>query len=103
MIYGLATLETSGLKIGGAGIWKILGGASYILYLVHQPIGSIALRGLPGVSILPREITLVMIAVISVAAAVALHMVVERPLLKFLTGKLVGRGPPAGLARTMAA
>ena len=61
---------------------QALGGCSYVLYLVHNPVGSIAFRVLDRSPVrLGPEAMMLALAAIAVAAALALHWWIERPLM----------------------
>lgn len=88
LIYGLANMERQWV-MPHAGLWKALGGSSYLLYLVHQPLASLALR-LPGVvHAFSAEALLLLLAVIAVCLALMLHLTVERWVLRRLTGIMI--------------
>jgi exopolysaccharide production protein ExoZ len=99
MIAGLATAERQGrLRIGPAGAF--LGDASYALYLMHTVVIGLAARvlGVLGlVKALPVEAVFAVVVAAAVLAGAALHVLVERRLLRWLGG--LGRGAPAGVAK----
>jgi len=87
MIYGLAKSE-SGWKIRAPGLWRLLGGSSYLLYLIHPPIASLAIRVIPLFRTMPTEMVFLLLASATVAAAIGLHVVIERQLLAYLSAKI---------------
>lgn len=64
-------------------ILALLGGSSYVLYLIHGPVGSLVIRLATHVR-LPPEIAFVLLTLIPVAVAVMLHIWVEKPILRAL-------------------
>jgi hypothetical protein len=72
-----------------------LAGASYLLYLTHGPVGSLAIRILQRLPAMPPAVLLALLSVVAVAAALLLHVAVERPLLARLRA---GIRPATGLA-----
>lgn len=85
LVYGLVCWE-SGHRIARAPLWKTLGGASYILYLVHPPIGSVLVRLLQKLPLASPTIVYALLVVIAVAGAILLHRLVEKPILRLLSG-----------------
>jgi len=96
MIAGLAAAERQGrLQIGAAGAF--LGDASYAIYLIHTVVIGLVARalGLLGlVKLLPIAVVFAVVVAASVAAGAALHVLVERRLLRWLGG--LGRRTTAG-------
>lgn len=94
LILALVRAEAAGkLRIRG---WiPLLGDASYALYLIHFPLivtlakllRSIGLNGLPG-----ALMAFVLIFITCQLAALAFHLVVERPILAALSGSYQHRG-----------
>ena len=58
------------------------GGASYVLYLVHGPVGSLAIRALLRFA-LPGEVLLLALTAAQLLAALLIHIWIERPILRF--------------------
>lgn len=83
LIYGLVGLEQR-WKMPGTAIWKALGGCSYILYLIHQPLASVLERLLRRFADVSGEAAFVILAACALAAALVVHLIVERPLLAWL-------------------
>lgn len=77
----------------------VLGAASYILYLIHEPLYSvlekILPRAAPRLFALPMT-TFLLYAVIAIAVSVALHFAIERPALLVLRRSLL---PNSGATR----
>lgn len=95
LVHGLVGKESgreagreSGWRIAGAGAWKMLGGSSYILYLVHQPLASFALRAARPLGNMPPHLLFWLLVALAVAAALAVHLLVERPLLARLRARM---------------
>jgi peptidoglycan/LPS O-acetylase OafA/YrhL len=66
-------------------VTETLGGASYLLYLVHPVFGSLFIRIFRGFSIgAPPALVLAALTLGSIAAAVLLHLFVEKPVLAWL-------------------
>lgn len=64
-----------------------LGGASYLLYLVHAPAGSVMVRIFAVLPFaLPPLVILAIMLAASVTAATVLHLFVERPIMRWLRG-----------------
>jgi exopolysaccharide production protein ExoZ len=77
--------------------WLELGDASYVLYLVHLPLMVILCKtalwlGLQRAGVLGAMTAYVAILPACVAAAVALHRLLEKPLLRVLSGGRIERG-----------
>ena len=83
MIFGLVRLE-SVWSMPAPGLVRILGGSSYILYLVHQPLGSALIRVMPTATTMSAAATFVILVVLAVLTALALHLAIERPILALL-------------------
>jgi exopolysaccharide production protein ExoZ len=83
LISGLVRLEAR-WPMPAPGFWKAAGGSSYLLYLIHQPLASIAVRFLKHLRLSP-EAMFVILAVSAVAAALVIHLTVETWLLKRLS------------------
>jgi exopolysaccharide production protein ExoZ len=91
LIFGLVRLEEAGWIMPWARIWKVLGGASYLIYLLHQPFASLAMRLVKPLSRLPTDLAYLILVASAVTSAIALHVFVERPLLRWLSRQLMGR------------
>tara|TARA_R110000868_G_scaffold398594_2_gene671817 strand:- start:1058 stop:1750 length:693 start_codon:yes stop_codon:yes gene_type:complete len=61
----------------------VLGGSSYVLYLVHGPIGSVFIRGLKPLH-LSSEVLFLSLVIAPVIAAALIHLWIERPILRAL-------------------
>lgn len=66
---------------------KLLGDASYALYLVHYPLLSILARLFmsPPLRYIPAPFAYVLMAAICIAAAILFHKLIEKPLMRFVT------------------
>ncbi|RFU47897.1 acyltransferase [Paraburkholderia sp. DHOC27] len=87
LIFGAAKSEDRGVVYGGGRYWQLLGGASYVLYLLHYPLVSLVMKvmthvGLHGSS--GAYVALATATVAAVALAVVFHLRVERPMLRAL-------------------
>jgi exopolysaccharide production protein ExoZ len=67
----------------------LLGDASYALYLIHYPLLTVAARAWfrLGLDRVPAGIAFVLLVALCVAAGIALHLFVEKPLLRLLRGR----------------
>jgi peptidoglycan/LPS O-acetylase OafA/YrhL len=86
LISGLVRLEAR-WTLPAPRFWKAAGGSSYVLYLIHQPLASLALRALKRLPLSP-EAMFVILAISAVAAALLIHLTVER----WLLGRLSALG-----------
>ncbi len=83
LIAGLVALEP-GRAWRWERLWTILGGASYTLYLLHQPLGSILVRLLrPLVEAAPLAAYL-LASLTAILAAIAVHLTIEKWMLRKL-------------------
>jgi peptidoglycan/LPS O-acetylase OafA/YrhL len=100
LIFGLATIE----NVRRFKIWKgwlLLGDSSYVLYLVHYPIISMACKigiaaGLVGFA--GAAITWVLTALFCVVIAALIHVMIEAPMLttaRAFIGRAAGARKPA--------
>lgn len=97
LILGLVRLEMAGWRVPAARMWTVLGGASYTLYLVHQPIGSVLMRLLSRFHAASAPAIFAGSVLISVAVAVVLHLTVERSMLHLLNRALKNRLSRSGV------
>ena len=99
VIHGLVRVEQSGRIIGGGRGWQLLGAASYMLYLIHFPLISAALKVAHALGLLDGPVTTFLtylaILALSTAAAVILHLVIEKPLLDCWAARLRSSKRPA--------
>jgi exopolysaccharide production protein ExoZ len=93
LIFGLVRMEQRGLRLPAPRTWRVLGGSSYILYLVHQPLASALVRLAPDAPTIPPEAAFLALATIAVGVSLALHLVAERPLLAALNSIARGARP----------
>jgi exopolysaccharide production protein ExoZ len=89
ILLGLVEAERGGMiRFGRAGV--MLGDASYALYLIHLTVIPLAVRALAHfvfLAALPAAVTLAVLMVLCVCAALVLHKGVEVPLATFLHGR----------------
>ncbi|WP_342359371.1 acyltransferase [Terrarubrum flagellatum] len=90
LIYGLVRFE-AGRTLPAAGLWKMLGGASYLLYLVHQPLASAAFRVVPPLKTMAPELAFILLTAAAIVVALLGHLLVEKPILAFLSGQFTQR------------
>jgi exopolysaccharide production protein ExoZ len=84
LIHGLVALEQR-RAIPWERAWAVLGGSSYLLYLIHQPLASLALRVVKPLKMLPPNLVFVILAMLATLAAVVGHLTVERWILARLS------------------
>ena len=100
VIYGAATLER-GADFVLASPLRLLGDASYAIYLVHYPVVSAMSKLVTRVNAvhpLPDAVAFVAVVAPAVAAGIAFHLAVERPLLARLPTRLGASSVPVGVA-----
>lgn len=78
-----------------APLLRLLGDASYAIYLVHLPVIIAAIRVLRAYNVPPTLAPLSAVAVVATVAGIAFHLVIERPLTRAL-GARVAQRPAAG-------
>ena len=96
IVIGLARAEAAGAVRCGGGMVKLLGDASYALYLLHIPIISVGVKLAAGLGLSSTPALLMAYLALfaaCVVAAVVFHITVERRLLR-----LFRRGPPSAVA-----
>ena len=103
VIFGVTQLEMR-CPLPGARVLKLLGGASYALYLVHAVVGSIVIRVFDHsiLSRVPNGLVFLAMVLAALLVALGLHLIIERPLLGWLRLRLLaGRSakPHAGHKR----
>jgi exopolysaccharide production protein ExoZ len=93
LVFGLVSIDRA-RAAAKSPLLAYAGGCSYVLYLIHIPLGSVSVRlfkhagaGLPPVA------KLIVMAVIAVAGALIVHVAVEKPLVKLLRARLMRRKP----------
>jgi peptidoglycan/LPS O-acetylase OafA/YrhL len=96
LISGLVKLEDH-WSPPAPGFWKAAGGCSYLLYLIHQPLASIGLRLLNRFH-LSAEATFVILSMLAIATALALHLTVEKWVLAYLSRFSLPRAAPPTLS-----
>lgn len=82
-IVGLLKLE-NGRDIPGRRIWAVLGGSSYVLYLIHQPLGSVAIRLLRPLAQASPLAGYVVLSLAAIGAAIFIHLTIEKWMLRRL-------------------
>ena len=82
MLYGLASFDRIVVRPESMLI-RYLGGCSYALYLIHGPVGSLAIRVL-GRFPLPLWLLLALLSAVGVGAAILVHVLFEQPVLRHL-------------------
>jgi len=93
LIYGLVRYETE-QRPPVPSLFGSLGGASYLLYLIHQPLGSVALRALRPLRTVSPELAFIVLVSAAVALALIVHLTLEQRLLRALTTWLAPRRRP---------
>jgi exopolysaccharide production protein ExoZ len=71
--------------------WMVFGGASYLLYLIHEPLSSVVAKVLSAPLIKPMLTAPVAFAIniaVVVVAAMILHLIIEKPVLSWLRAAL---------------
>ncbi len=74
-----------------APLLRLLGDASYAIYLAHLPVIIVAIRLGKRIHIEPTTWTLLVIALIATVAGVVFHIVLERPVTRYLTGRFAAK------------
>jgi exopolysaccharide production protein ExoZ len=74
-----------------APVLRLFGDASYAVYLVHLPVIIVAIRLGKEVHMEPSTWTLLAVAAISTAAGILFHIIVERPVTRYLTGRFAAK------------
>ena len=69
---------------------SVLGGSSYVLYLVHGPVGSVVIR-LTSKMHFPPNLSFLALIVMPVFVAIVLHLWIEKPILKALRPRNISR------------
>jgi exopolysaccharide production protein ExoZ len=95
LILGLLSIRQRQFRILDATL-GVLGASSYVLYLTHATVASITTK-LCGLAVLEPIMGPVAaytgIGLACVAAAIAIHFLIERPVMKWLKGSLIARRP----------
>jgi exopolysaccharide production protein ExoZ len=117
IVKSLAYTAACGLIVWGSALWEsrserrlgravaLFGGASYLIYLIHEPLASLVLKILKSgrlIEVGSSELALVAVAVAAVAAAIVLHVIVERRVTGFLRRRFLappGRPVREGIPR----
>jgi peptidoglycan/LPS O-acetylase OafA/YrhL len=96
VILGIATYDLAG-RLRVPGVFRLLGAASYSVYLTHLMAFSVLSRLLMWLrvpTVLPPWLTLLLIAVLIAVAGVLVHLWVEKPVLRTLRGVRVSFATP---------
>lgn len=83
LIYGLAKSEQH-WRLPHPKLWQTLGGSSYLIYLIHQPVASVAMRLLRRFNTLPPLGAFIICAALAIGVAVVLHLTVEKWIIRKL-------------------
>ena len=89
IMYGLVKAEDRGRILGGHRVWQVLGGASYVLYLIHVPLITVlckftVLLHLNRMGLAGAITAYLFMFCVVLATAVAIHFWIEKPLLAFI-------------------
>jgi hypothetical protein len=90
LIYGLVVAEER-WRMPLPRFWQALGGSSYVLYLIHQPIASLAFRAVKPLSSVPPGVAFVLLAALAIGAALVIHLLVERRVISWLSARIPSR------------
>jgi len=88
LVAGLASAELKGWKVSSPrGV--LLGEASYVLYLLHVPVISVTMKvlmalGIGSLGMTGAWLSVAILTIACIASALAVHMMMERPLMRFL-------------------
>ncbi|KQP37622.1 hypothetical protein ASF49_21990 [Methylobacterium sp. Leaf104] len=100
VMIGLLTVRVAGPSRVGASL-GLLGSASYVLYLIHEPIISASIKLAQSPILAGRAMGLVVglvILLVGISASIAVHKLIEQPLLVLLRNAAFGRRPASGMA-----
>ncbi|MDB5595685.1 MAG: acyltransferase 3 family protein [Hyphomicrobiales bacterium] len=86
IVAGLIGWERAGGTFRHERMWTLLGGSSYLLYLLHGMVGSVLIRIVPAS--VPPAATLCLLCVTAVLVAVLAHRLVEAPFLRWSAARL---------------
>jgi exopolysaccharide production protein ExoZ len=81
---------------------NVFGGSAYMLFLINQPVDSVVVKLLASPAVKPMltaEIAYSINMAITVILAVALHLIVEKPVLSRLGAAKASRSPSSGVVR----
>ncbi|SCM77367.1 putative 4''-mycarosyl isovaleryl-CoA transferase [uncultured Pleomorphomonas sp.] len=81
-------------------LMAVLGGSSYCIYLIHAPLGSVLIRlfGVGPLAELPNRAVFVAMVAITIAVSIGTHLLVEKPVLKWLRRPRRHPQPAEGIA-----
>jgi len=74
-----------------AAVLGLFGDASYAIYLAHLPVIIVAIRIAKALGMEPGTLVLLAVAVIATATGLIFHIVVERPITHYLTGRFAAK------------
>lgn len=83
MLIGAVAAERADRLVVPGGL-RVLGNASYSLYLVHYPVLSAAAKAIRR---LPAEAAFCLLVIVAVVAGLIFHLLIEQPLLRVLSGQ----------------
>jgi exopolysaccharide production protein ExoZ len=89
MVAGLVGWERAGGTFRHEGLWTLLGGSSYLLYLLHGMVGSVLIRIVPA--FVPPAATLGLLCLTAILVAALAHRLVEAPFLRWSGARLAAR------------
>lgn len=89
IVAGLVGWERAGGTFRLERMWTLLGGASYLLYLLHGMVGSVLIRIVPASA--PPAVTLGLLCLTSILVAGVVHRLVEAPFLRWSAARLAAR------------
>ncbi|CAN5160371.1 acyltransferase [soil metagenome] len=91
-VLGMTGWERSG-TLPFPALLSLLGGCSYVLYLVHGILISILIRlfAITPLDAIPHALAFLLMIAISIAAAIAMHLYIEKPVMARLRARLLPR------------
>jgi len=92
IIAGLACMSLSQTSTSLQKLALLLGSASYSIYLIHYPVQSVLqkiIKKLDLVEFVNIEIIFLSVVIISTVAGIVLHLVFEKPVLRYLRKRLI--------------
>ncbi|MFZ2994716.1 acyltransferase family protein [Sphingobium sp.] len=92
IIFGVTQYERVG-RLPIPDLLKLLGGCSYCLYLIHAPLGSVLIRisKVGALRHIPNLPIFVAMVAITVAASIAVHLMIEKPFLAYARKRWINR------------
>jgi exopolysaccharide production protein ExoZ len=103
-IFAAVSAENAGISLGGGRALQLIGGASYVLYLIHYPLFSVGCKvamacGLKKLGIAGMAASYVLLLVAAIAMAILFHLTIELPVQRWLSARLIRKtrsASPAG-------